>query len=119
MNRTYNEILEQKMRLFKYEFYNASEIFISPDGLRKENSKTPYFHNGEFGGFREAITRRFLKLIVPQKYSIGDGFLLNNTAEGLSKQCDIVVYDKDNMPLIENDYNQKFYSIESVLSVGE
>lgn len=119
MNGIFNELIEQKIKSFKNDFINSSELFITPEGLKKESSKTPYFHNGEFGGYREAISQQFLKLVVPQRYGISDGFILNNTSDGLSKQCDIVIFDKDTMPLVENNYKQKFYPIESVLSVGE
>jgi hypothetical protein len=42
-----------------------------------------------------------------------------NTSNEVSTQCDIIIYDSQNTPLIQDDELQTFYPIESIVSVGE
>lgn len=37
----------------------------------------------------------------------------------MSHQCDIVIYDALQTPLVESQFSQMFYTIESVAAVGE
>ena len=70
-NTIFNRLLKEKIDNFKDSFLNVSE------DLFKNNGKNKPFHPGEFGLYREAISKRFLEFIVPQKLSIDKGFLIN------------------------------------------
>lgn len=42
------------------------------------------------------------------------------TSKGnISTQCDLIIYDKNNCPLIENNNKQRFFPIECVVAIGE
>jgi len=75
-------------------------------------------HPGEFGSYRENIVKHMIELFIPQRYGIGNGFVISNS-DDISTQCDIIIYDSHTAPLIENEYGQKFYLIESVVGIGE
>ena len=51
-------------------------------------------HKPSFGFVAEAILRNFLKLVLPQKVTIGQGFV--EYGGELSNQCDIILYDAIN-----------------------
>ena len=75
-------------------------------------------HPGEFGRYRENICKEFFKNIVPSKYHFADGFIINAHGD-ISTQCDIILFDPQNTPLIMNDENQRFFSVETVVMVSE
>lgn len=49
---------------------------------------------------------------------IGTGFIITATGK-VSTQCDLIIYDKNNCPLIENGNKQRFFPIECVVGIGE
>lgn len=49
-------------------------------------------HNPTTGALAEAVLRQFLKEHLPGAISVEQGFIVD-TAGGLSKQCDILIYD--------------------------
>lgn len=49
---------------------------------------------------------------------IGSGFIITSTGK-VSTQCDLIIYDKNNSPLIENNNKQRFFPIECVVGIGE
>ena len=51
-------------------------------------------HRPSFGFVTEAILRNFLKLVLPQKVTVGQGFV--ECGGELSYQCDIILYDAIN-----------------------
>ena len=59
-----------------------------------------------------------MRKIIPRKLEIGDGFIITSQG-GISTQCDLIIYDKNNCPLIENDNKQRFFPIECVVAIGE
>ena len=111
-NRIFEEILLEEIETFKNSFSNVSKkMFHDP-----ETNKL--IHSGEFGMYREAIAKKFLRFFVPVRLEIDQGFLLNSINE-VSTQCDIVIYDKNVTPLIRSNELQRFYPVETVCSVGE
>lgn len=77
-----------------------------------------YYIHGEFGVYREKLVAELLKNIIPQRLEIGTGFVITSTGK-ISTQCDIIIYDKNNSPLIKNDNCQTFFPIECVVAIGE
>ncbi|MPV71504.1 DUF6602 domain-containing protein [Burkholderia sp. BE17] len=104
-------LLDEKMRVFADAFVDGSRrLFVDDKGA--------LVHPGEFGSYREAITKDYLSAFVPQRMAIDSGFVV--TASGrISTQCDIVIYDRSVTPLLQNDHKQRFFPMESVCAVGE
>lgn len=86
-----------------------------------EDSKSIFFngtqliHPGEYGRYRENAIKDLLQII--SSYKVSDGFVITSENK-TSTQCDIVIYDNSDFPVLENNLTQ-FFSIESVVCVGE
>jgi hypothetical protein len=104
-------LLEEKLRNFAAAFCGSSrKLFVDAQGT--------LVHSGEFGAYREAIVREYLRSFMPQRMAIDTGFLVNSSGS-ISHQCDVVIYDKSITPLLQSESYQRFYPIESVCAVGE
>lgn len=111
-NFIFKKILDEKIEFFRYSFKNTSkEIFYD------ENSKT-LIHPGEFGNLREQICKDYLRSIIPMRLDLGTGFIINDKGS-VSSQVDIVIYDRNSTPLIENSERQRFYPVETVVGIVE
>jgi hypothetical protein len=111
-NYIFTKILEEKIEFFKFAFQQTSkDIFFD------ENSKK-LIHPGEYGTYREAICRDFLRFFIPTRLAIGTGFLISDKGN-VSKQCDLIIYDLNSTPLIENSERQRFFPVETVCAIGE
>ncbi|RDB02367.1 DUF6602 domain-containing protein [Runella aurantiaca] len=111
-NRIIKKILEAETAQFRTNFSAISkDIFYDPEKKR-------IFHNGEFGSYREKIVKDFLKQLIPQRFSIGTGFIVNSIDE-VSTQCDLIFYDFDQTPLIKDSQNQTFFPAETVGGIIE
>ncbi|MHA7101199.1 DUF6602 domain-containing protein [Roseivirga pacifica] len=111
-NRVIQSILNEKIKSFRYSFEKTSvESYW-------DEEKKGLIHPGEFGAYREKVTKDFLRFMIPRRLDIGDGFLVTDQNQ-VSTQCDIIVYDRNNTPLLENSDNQKFYPVETVCAIGE
>jgi len=75
-------------------------------------------HAGERGTQREETLKKFLEAYLPKKYGVGTGQVINNKDE-VSKQCDIVIYDALNCPLLLIKPNYQLFPIEAVRAVIE
>lgn len=74
-------------------------------------------HNPSFGFVAEAILRVFLKSVLPQKVTIGQGFV---ECDGeLSYQCDIILYDAINYAPLYSCGEIVIVPYESVFAVIE
>lgn len=106
-NKVLETILARKIENFVSTFVEDSKsIFFDGKQLK---------HSGEFGRYRENSIKDLLQILT--KYKISDGFIIT-PSDRTSTQCDIVVYDNFDFPVLENNLIQ-FFSIESVLSIGE
>jgi len=104
-------LLTEKIRAFSSEFLeNSRQLFVDDQGQ--------LIHPGEFGTYREAITREFLQAITPQRLAIDTGFVVDSGGR-ISPQCDIVIYERSITPLLQNANKQRFFPVESVCAVGE
>lgn len=74
-------------------------------------------HPGENGRARENILRRFLAKILPGKYKVDTGFVID-AAGGQSRQIDIVIYRDDYHSVFEIG-DVKYFMVESVAAVIE
>ena len=74
-------------------------------------------HPGENGRAREQILTNFLRRILPSKFAVDTGFVIDATG-GISNQIDIVIYRDDYHSVLEVG-NIKHFMVESVVAVIE
>ena len=75
-------------------------------------------HEGERGRENEQVMGRILEALVPQRYGIGSGLLID-ASDAYSRQTDIVVFDQSDEPAILAQTTQILFPIESVLAAIE
>ena len=110
MNDIFDKLIKSKIEQFKDDYVKLSrQIFVNKDGT--------LIHPGEFGMYREKIIREFLAPFLPTRLAIGSGFVIT-AANNISTQCDIIIYDKEHTPVIENG-EQRFFPVECVVGVIE
>lgn len=111
-NDIFDALLREKADVFKAAFSTVStEVFYDPTARRLR-------HAGEYGMFREAIVKDFLKFVVPRGLDMSTGFVITSMND-ISTQCDIVVFDSRMTPLYQEGDRQRFFPVESVFCVGE
>ena len=77
-------------------------------------------HNLTSGTANEIILRDLLAGLSPRRYKVGQGFMCNPTQPNqVSKQCDILVYDQIDYPLVHFEGEVKVVWPESVRMVIE
>lgn len=112
MNKRYTRLFKLQVDDFLNQYNRSTEIFES---VQKSNK---LLHPGEFGQYREKAVADLLRFILPSKFEISNGFLINSYDE-TSSQCDIVVFNEKETPLIRLDDFTRFFPVESVVAVGE
>lgn len=76
-------------------------------------------HRGERGRQRENDLLVFLRENLPLAYGVGTGEIISFRGNNVSPQCDIIIYDQLNMPIIgRNDAVQRV-PLEAVYAVIE
>lgn len=77
-------------------------------------------HNLSSGGANETILREFLSAHAPTKFEVGQGFICDlEDSDLVSKQCDILVYDQSNFPVLHSDGPIKVVMPDAVRMVIE
>ena len=75
-------------------------------------------HPGESGVAREKLLIEFLKPLLPDRFGIGSGFVIDRDGK-ISKQIDIIIYDQ----LISTSFpilgELKYFPCETVVAIGE
>jgi hypothetical protein len=111
-NDIFDALLRERADVFKAAFSTVStEVFYDSTARRLR-------HAGEYGMFREAIVRDFLKFVVPRGLDMSTGFVIT-AMNDVSTQCDIVVFDSRMTPLYQEGDRQRFFPVESVFCIGE
>lgn len=110
MNDIFEKLIKSKIAQFENDYINISrQIFVDNNGK--------LIHPGEFGTYREKIIKNFLAPFLPNRLTIGSGFIITSK-NNISTQCDIIIYDKEHTPIIENG-DQRFFPVECVAGVIE
>lgn len=111
-SQIFDALLREKADVFKAAFSSVStEVFYDPATKRLR-------HAGEYGTFREAIVRDFLKFVTPRSLDMSTGFIIT-PMDDVSTQCDIVIFDARMTPLYQEGDRQRFFPVESVFCIGE
>lgn len=108
----FNKILEEKIEFFKYSFKETSRNIFYDEKTKQ------LIHPGEFGTHREQICKDYLRSIIPMRLDLGSGFIITDKGD-VSTQIDVIIYDRNNTPLIENSEKQRFYPVETVAGIVE
>ena len=110
MNKIFSKLVKSKIEKFVFDYKSLSrEVFVDENGN--------LIHPSEFGTYRERIVKQLIQPFLPSNLDVGTGFIITNKNE-ISTQCDLIVYEKNNTPIIEND-EQRFFPIECVVGVIE
>lgn len=112
MNERYIEIFKIKVDNFLSEMERSKSLY---EDLSKKNN---LIHAGEYGMYKERTLKELIEFIKPFKYEITDGYIINSHNE-TSTQCDLIIFDKLNTPLIEFGDRFQFIPSESVAAIGE
>jgi hypothetical protein len=108
----FESLFREHVDVFRAAFSaRSTEVFYDPITQRLR-------HTGEYGMYREAIVRDFLKFIIPRTLDTSTGFLISSMND-ISTQCDIVTFDSRMTPLYREGDRQRFFPIESVFCIGE
>lgn len=100
---------------------DLSEVF---DGIGKqmlldfEQIQAQVKHAGERGGEREASLRAFLSAYLPSKYAVSNGEIVDEIGQ-TSRQCDLVIFDHLNCPLLLAGKDYRVFPTEPVLATIE
>ena len=90
-------------------------IFDNLELSLKNEMKIKIQHNLEDGKYREYLVKRILAKIVPSKYEITNGFVIDSE-NNKSDEMDIIIYDKSYVPPFF-DETYTIVPIESVIAV--
>ena len=75
-------------------------------------------HTGEIGDLVERVFRNQLLDILPDKVGVSNGFVVDSTGE-VSRQMDIILYDRENTPRIFTSAGAQMFPVESTYACGE
>lgn len=97
-----------KKKILKDIFDNVEKSLYSDMSIRIE-------HNLEDGKYREYLVKKVLDKIVPSKYSITNGFIIDSD-NNISQEMDVIIYDKNYVPPFF-DETYTVVPIEAVIAV--
>jgi hypothetical protein len=75
-------------------------------------------HRGEQGRENELALARILQPLVPTRYAVGTGLLIDSH-DNVSKQCDVVLFDQADQPRMLAQTTQLLHPVETVRAVIE
>lgn len=108
-NKIFRTIIERKIDTFANTFASDSKSIFKND--------TKLIHPLEYGMYREKCFKELLEFILNKHTAVADGFIITSTEE-VSTQCDLIIYQSNVIPLIDNNI-AKFFPIEIVNGIGE
>jgi len=77
-------------------------------------------HDLTIGEWREEILRNFTKEHISDRFGVGKGFIYNHATNKVSRQCDIIIYDKQSThPIYFKDYDLVVVPPEVVVCIIE
>ena len=105
------------MSLIEYHKATSKELLALTNKVR--NLVT---HWGEDGRYKEAVLKNVIRRFLPEKYEIGTGFIIKQTAnrgEHLSsRQIDLIIYD-DESPILFKEGDFVILTPDSVKAIIE
>lgn len=108
-SKIYQTLMKRKIDTFIGSFIlDANSIF---------KDKVRLLHPGEYGSFREETTKKLIEVLLDGTMAVSNGFIITST-DKVSTQCDLIIYNSDTMPLIQNGL-VNFFPIEEVNAIIE
>lgn len=105
----FRNIVEQRINIFVSTFgKDVNKLFKIDNRL---------IHPLEYGMYKERCVKELLEFICDRSTAISDGFIIS-ADNNVSTQCDIIMYQSDIMPVIDNGIS-KFFPVEIVKCIGE
>ena len=75
-------------------------------------------HSGEIGTLVEKQFQSQLAEVLPEKIGVSNGFVMDSKGK-ISKQMDIILYDKLNTPRIFESEGAQIFPVETTFACGE
>lgn len=75
-------------------------------------------HAGEKGNLVERVFRTQLLKVLPEKVGVSNGFVVD-AKDKISKQMDIILYDRINTPRLYTSAGAQLFPVESTFACGE
>lgn len=101
----------------KAQFFRKSYIETANQAFSRSLDGS-LIHPGEYGGYRERLLEALLRSFLPNYAGTGTGFAIDRSGE-TSTQIDIIIYDSEELPRIEDPSLRRFFPIEGILAAGE
>lgn len=108
----YRNLVEHKMKAFRVHFQDQSK------DLFWDSNKNKLIHSAEFGRYREELCAELLGQFTPKHISYSTGFVVT-PQNRVSTQCDLVLFDKEMTPALDDGNLNYFYPVDNVIGVGE
>ena len=98
------------------EYYDT----LRAEFLLKAKRTAALPHLGERGRNEEERVRKFLRRILPQRFTVGSGFIVSsNKALGPSPHMDVVIYDELRNAPLHRELSSNVYPVEMVYATVE
>lgn len=91
------------------------EIFQNLENSLYSDMSIKIQHNASDGKYREYLVTKVLEKIIPSKYSITNGFVIDSDNR-ISKEMDVIIYDRNYVPPFF-DETYTVVPIEAVIAV--
>lgn len=101
-----------------YDLGDLFKTYVSELAASLKASRGILWHPGQKGGVVEDRYRRFLRKILPQRLGVSEG-VIYATDGSQSAQCDIIIYDQHQTPIIFEENGTRAIPIETVFAVCE
>ena len=75
-------------------------------------------HAGEIGDLVERVFRSQLQEVLPKKIGVSNGFVVDSK-DNVSRQMDIVLFDRSNTPRIFTSAGAQMFPVEATYACGE
>jgi hypothetical protein len=99
-----------------HDYYDA----LRAEFLLKAKRTKVLPHLAERGRNEEERIRDFLRVVLPQRFSIGSGFVVSsNPTLGSSPQMDVVIYDEFHNAPLHRELSSAVYPVEMVYATVE
>jgi hypothetical protein len=76
-------------------------------------------HSVSKGTVRENSLRKFLEVRLPAKYALGAGEIVGRVRNATSRQCDLIVYDRQNGVTLLYDEDIQVFPIDCIYGIVE
>jgi len=106
------ELMIEKAQNFRKSYLDVSKSIFINSGVGT------LYHAGEFGQYRENLVKSLMSLFLPGGIGLGSGFIADRSGH-ISTQVDLIAYDENEAPKIEDMSTRRFFPVETIVGIGE